>query len=72
MEKHDPLPLLRNEVVKQCATCPHNGADGCDLTPSQITDAVCLLRHIAYQLNMLVWEGGDDDDGEEDTADWWK
>lgn len=39
----------------KCADCPSWDKDeGCTATPSEIGDAVCLLRHIAITLNALA------------------
>jgi len=53
-----------------CANCPHldRETEACSLIPSQITDEICLLRHIAYAINgvMRILED------EHDSGEEWK
>jgi len=51
----------------KCQDCPSWDNDlGCTCKPSEITDVVCLLRHIAITLNYLVQRiDSEIDDGEE-------
>lgn len=46
------------EIIKLCKDCEFQVKDEllCMLTPSELTNQICLLRHICYMMNLIYQE----------------